>query len=330
MGNIPKEWIQFVRDQYPAGSRITLRETKASEIDLKVGMTGILQSIDDDGRFHVQWDNGISKPVTLGVERFSVQSPEPTIMKLYMPLSADTFERNDWGDMEDHPTALTDREILSHEDAIIAALVKNRTPEESERGIMHWYHEDDAVNIKVKSCVFTAEARSGKLWGVAECRVVGELTPAELDTLKEYISGQASDGWGEGFEQREIETNDGGDMYVHLWNFDRSWSIETEQERFGPKYAKGLPEMCFSVLPDTGALICIKRGESGYYPSDWNTSDRERNMQIRDDANESLGVTTAQRQAMEAGSMFGWDVPGADPANYRVAPCQQRGGMSFG
>jgi len=33
---------------------------------------------------------------------------------------------------------------------------------------------------------------------------------------------------------------------------------------------------------------------------------------------------------MEIGSLCGWDVPGADPANYRVAPCQQRGGMSFG
>ena len=88
--------------------------------------------------------------------------------------------------------------------------------------------------------------------------------------------------------------------------------------------------MCFSVLPDTGALICIKRGESGYYPSDWNTNDKERNIQIRDDANESLGVTDAQRKAMEAGSMFGWTVPGADPANYQEHQGPQMGGMTFG
>ena len=330
MGNVPKEWIKFVRDQYPVGSQIKLRETKEPGEELKPGMTGALKGIDDDGRFHVLWSNGISKPVIIGEDSFSVQLPEPVTMKLYMPLSADAFERNEWGDMEDTPVSLTDYEILSHEDAIISALVKYRMPEDAERGIMHWYHEDDAVNNKVKSCVFTAEARNGKLWGVAECRVVGELSPTELDTLKEYISGQASDGWGEGFEQREIETHDGGDMYVHLWSFDRSWSIETEQERFGPKLAEGLPEMCFSALPDTGALICIKRGESGYYPSDWNTSDRERNIQIRDDANESLGVTAAQRHAMETGSMFGWNVPGADPAMYQEAPSQQKGGMTFG
>ena len=58
------------------------------------------------------------------------------------------------------------------------------------------------------------------------------LTPDELAELKDYISGQASDGWGEGFEQREISTDD-GDLFVHLWNFGDNWSIQTEEERFG-------------------------------------------------------------------------------------------------
>ena len=110
---------------------------------------------------------------------------------------------------------------------------------------------------------------------------------------------------------------DEGEIYVSLWNC-KNWELLTEQERFSPKIADELPQMCFSTLPSTGELICNKRGECGYYPSDRNTPDRERNAEIANDANESLGVTPAQRQAMEIGSMFGWDVPGADPNNYDI------------
>lgn len=145
--------------------------------------------------------------------------------------------------------------------------------------------------------MFTVEVRNRQLWGVAECRVAGELTPEELTILKEYLGGQASDGWGEGFEQRPIEV-DGGELYVHLWQPD-DWSIQTEQERFAPKVAEGLPELCFSTLRTTGQLICIKRGETGYYPSDWDTGDKEGNVELADELNEDLGVTPIQRQAME-------------------------------
>ena len=94
---------------------------------------------------------------------------------------------------------------------------------------MHYYHENDSVEQKLKSLNFTAEVRSGKLWGVAECQVAGELTPAELKTLKAFAAGQASDGLGECFEQHEIRLSDGSELYAHLWQ-DTNWSIRAEQE----------------------------------------------------------------------------------------------------
>jgi hypothetical protein len=124
--------------------------------------------------------------------------------------------------------------------------------------------------------------------------------------------------------------NQGGRLPAlrHLWQDDGRWSIRTEQECFAPKFAEGLPELCFSTLKSTGALICIKRGESGYFPSDWSTDNPEQNQELADYNNERLGVTDAQRQAMECGSMAGWNVPGADPKLYEQ-DSPQMGGMTF-
>ena len=77
-----------------------------------------------------------------------------------------------------------------------------------------------------------------------------------------------------------------------------------------------LPEQCCSILPSTGELIVIKRGERGYYRSEWNTDSREENKNIADFTNSRMGITLAQLEAMICGSMCGWDVPGAQPQFY--------------
>lgn len=78
---------------------------------------------------------------------------------------------------------------------------------------------------------------------------------------------------------------------------------------------QSLPESCFSTLEATGELIVITKGEKGYSPTDvfpQNTSPKEGAAAL----NAANGVTKAQEAAMVAGSMFGWEMPAANPKNY--------------
>ena len=323
-----RRMVDFIKEQYPPGTRIRLNSMKDPYHPILPGTEGEVDFVDDEGQIFMKWDNDRTLPLAPGEDSFTVLPPKLSTLKLYMPLTADLYERNEYGDLDDSSTLLEGRELRGYQDQITAALVKNRMPEERERGLMHWYGEQDSLNAKVRSAEFTVEVRDGCLWGVAECQVVGELTSGELTRLKDFISGQASDGWGEGFEQREICAGD-DELYVHLWSVEDDWDIQTEAERFAPRVAEGLPEMCFSTLKSTGDLICIRRGESGYYPSDWDTGDKEQNVELADKMNEKLGVNPIQRQAMEVGSMCGWDVPGADPAKYEEDYRPQMGGMTL-
>ena len=228
MQDVSKEWLDFRRNQFPAGSRIQTWELDDPRNTLKEARK--LDYIDDSGRFHVRQSDGGECVLTLGEEMFSVHPPESTQLKLYMPLTASFYARNEWGDWDETGEEWDGRTLLDYEDRILGFMVRNRVPEEAERGLMLWC-DKEFLDVKVRSAVFTAEARGGRLRGVAECQVVGQLSPEELTSLKDYLTGQAADGVGEGLEQQAIRV-DGGELYVHLWQSE-GWSIQTEGERFG-------------------------------------------------------------------------------------------------
>lgn len=77
-----------------------------------------------------------------------------------------------------------------------------------------------------------------------------------------------------------------------------------------------LPDMCWGVLATTNEIIIVKKGEKGYYKTDYPAAkSREAAEEWCNELNDRMGITKNVRKAMESGSMFGWDIPAADPEN---------------
>ena len=105
--------------------------------------------------------------------------------------------------------------------------------------------EGRVTHIEIGTIVY-----KGRLYGEATCTVADDWTDKETEILKEYLTGQYADGWGEGFEQRaitdfyeeeevEYEDEDGEtycdterihtEVYIHFWQSE-GYKIMTEEE----------------------------------------------------------------------------------------------------
>ena len=108
-------------------------------------------------------------------------------------------------------------------------------------------------------------------------------------------------------------TGQTGSTVYHICEFAEIWEQNGCTEMIPLR--KSLPEKCFGFLEASGELIVIEKGKRGYSPTGIYPQDHDIRAGV-DAANDANGVTKAQAAAMMAGSMFGWDAPAADPANY--------------
>lgn len=117
--------------------------------------------------------------------------------------------------------------LTAYQDGIEQAIANEQAP---EMGDMAQYLDRNAgVAAKLMSAVWTVEEIEGRLLGRIDCHLKEPLTTEEMADLREEIIGQCSDGLGEGFEQRPINTDE-GDLYVSYWNSSDEYFLCTADE----------------------------------------------------------------------------------------------------
>ena len=141
-------------------------------------------------------------------------------MKLYVPLEVTMYDED-----EDHEYEVSgERYYYSIKEKVARSMYDC-----GDRGLAEYFWDDDKCRNKVYSIKPDVEIRDNQIMGVAVIKMTKPLFEEELESLKDYVTGQFSDGWGEGFEQYEIEVGD-GEIYVHFWNSE-NYYIHTEEEQ---------------------------------------------------------------------------------------------------
>ena len=101
-----RKMVNFIKEQYPPGTHIRLNSTVDPYAPVAPGTEGEVDFVDDIGTIHMKWDNGRALGIVPGEDSFTVLSPKLTTLKLYMPLTDDLYERNEYGDFDDSSTLL--------------------------------------------------------------------------------------------------------------------------------------------------------------------------------------------------------------------------------
>ena len=92
-----------------------------------------------------------------------------------------------------------------------------------------YFYDDDNAQAKMVTARWGIAEKNGTLYGKVNFKLREPFTAEEKEKVRNWVCGQNSDGFGEGLEQRPIETED-GDLYVSMWNSGDDYFIYNENE----------------------------------------------------------------------------------------------------
>lgn len=145
----------------------------------------------------------------------------PIVTTFYCPLSGQLND-GEYDDMSD----VDGRFLSDYISEIEEALEREQNPDFE---IGNYITDHPTADAKLKMAKWSVEEINGVLYGRIDCRSAEAFTPEEIEAIKDGITGQNSDGFGEGFEQREIHTDE-GDLYVSFWQSGNDYFVHTQSE----------------------------------------------------------------------------------------------------
>lgn len=129
---------------------------------------------------------------------------------------------------ESYVESLDGKGLTCYEDEIQARIEQEQAYGRENGGLAQYLHN---VLLREKVCDIEVGVVviAGELWSKTKIESYGALSETQTEALKAYLSGQFSDGWGEGVAQREIDIGD-AELYLYFWHPELEDTLYTEEE----------------------------------------------------------------------------------------------------
>lgn len=150
-------------------------------------------------------------------------------INFYFPLRADIISRDDDGFDYDNPYEVYGGTLSEYKEAIEEKFEDYLDGDDMAK----YFDSDDNAEVaaKLQSMDWSFVDINYELFGKVAVTLSGDISEEGIKDLKDYITGQNSDGLGEGFEQQDIAINDDSFMELHMWTSDNSaYFVDTEEE----------------------------------------------------------------------------------------------------
>ncbi len=191
----------------------------ANMLTLVIGAAS--EDIKEELEQNILYDQYDSMDEVINAVRQMTQDAGPVKAVFFCPIVGNIDEGD--GDM----FTVGDSYLADSADEIANALKKYTANDENDMSA--YYNKDDGVSEKLTSAVWSVELHGDKLFGRIDCSLKEALTAEETEALQDWLTGQCSDGLGEGFEQQPIDTMD-GELFVSFWNSGDDYAMMTESE----------------------------------------------------------------------------------------------------